>query len=302
MFDLDTFIIAIYCLVDDYYHQLFPNRVRHRGFKPELTDPEALTIEIVGEFQGLERDKAIFEYFYHHYRSWFPTLKDRTLLVRQWANLWRVKMIIWQAIVEDSGACYDTVQVIDTVPVPLCRLQRAARRRIFVGDLLVEPDVGYCASKDEFYFGVKGGLRIASNGMIVHAPLLPARPHDSQLVDELLVGVLRGTAVLGDKAFIDQEKQEALHEEAGVLLLTPLRRNMKRTSFALPTFAKGIRQLIETVVSQLAERFHVQTMRVRKGWTLIAKWYRKILAHTACVWLNLQFGRSPLDFDGLVCL
>jgi len=61
MFDLDTFIIAIYCLVDNYYHQLFPNGVRHRGFKPELTDPEALTIEIVGEFLSLERDKAIFE-------------------------------------------------------------------------------------------------------------------------------------------------------------------------------------------------------------------------------------------------
>jgi len=77
---------------------------------------------------------------------------------------------------------------------------------------------------------------------------------------------------------------------------------MKRTSFALPALARGILRLIETVVSQLTERFHVQRMRVRKGWTLVAKWYRKILAHTVCVWLNLQFGRSPLDFDGLVCV
>jgi len=302
MFDLDMFIIAVYCLVDDYYHRLFPKGVRQRGFEPELTDQEALTIEIVGEYLGLEGDKAIFEYFYRHYRSWFPALRDRTLLVRQWANLWRVKIIIWQAIVRDSGACYDTIQVIDTLPLPLCRLQRAPQRSIFVGDILVEPDVGYCASKDEFYFGVKGGLRIASNGMIVHAPLLPPRPHDSQLTEELLVGVPPETAVLGDKAFIDQEKQEALHKEANVFLLTPLRQNMKRTSFALPALARGILRLIETVVSQLTERFHVQRMRVRKGWTLVAKWYRKILAHTVCVWLNLQFGRSPLDFDGLVCV
>jgi hypothetical protein len=300
MFDLDTFIIAIYCLMDDYYHRLFPNGVRQRGFAPELTDPEALTIAIVGEFLSLEQDKAIFNYFYRHYCSWFPALKDRTLLVRQWANLWQVEVVIWQALLNDSGARYDTFQVIDTLPVPLCRLQRAARRCIFIQDIIVKPDIGYCASKDEFYFGVKGGLRIASNGMIVNAPLLPARPHDSQLVDDLLIGVLNGAVVLGDKAFLDREKQETLQEENGVLVLTPLRRNMKPTPFALPTIANGLRQLIETVIGQLTGRFHVQTIRVRKGWTLLAKWYRKILAHTVCVWLNLKFGRNPLDFDGLV--
>lgn len=129
------------CLVDDYCRQLFPNGVCQRGFEPELTDQEALTIEIVGEFLGLERDKAIFEYFYRHYRLWFPALRDRTLLVRQWANLWLVKFI-WQAIVRDSGACYDTIQVIDTPPLPFYRLQSAARRSILVGDILMEPDVG----------------------------------------------------------------------------------------------------------------------------------------------------------------
>jgi hypothetical protein len=46
----------------------------------------------------------------------------------------------------------------------------------------------------------------------------------------------------------------------------------------------------------------VQSLRVRKGWTLLAKWFRKILAHTVCVWLNLQYGRPPLDFAGLVAV
>ena len=75
---------------------------------------------------------------------------------------------------------------------------------------------------------------------------------------------------------------------------------MKHVSFVLPALARGILRLTETVVGQLTERFHVQRMRVRRSWTLIAKWYRKILVHTVCIWLNIQFGRSPLDFDGLV--
>ena len=300
MFDEALFIIAVYCVIQESYDQLFPEGVRQRGFAPELTDAEALTIAIVGEFLGLERDKAIFEYFYKHYRAWFPELHDRTVLVRQWANLWQVEQLIWQKLVRRSGADRADFQVLDTLPIPLCGLKRYKQRHIFIDDLLIEPQVGYCASKDWYYFGVKGGLRIAANGMIVHAPLLAARSHDSQHRAALLAGMPARATALADKAFLDEVEQTHLHDQYGLLLLTPLRTGMQPTGFQLPSLAKGIRQLIETVNGQLVERFKVQNLRVRKGWTLLTKWYRKILAHTVCVFLNLQFGRSPLDFAGLV--
>lgn len=300
MFDEALFIIAVYCLIDEVYRRLFPHGVRHRGFAPQLTDAEALTIAIVGEFLSLERDKAIFDYFYKHYRAWFPALSDRTLLVRQWNNLWQVEQMIWQALVTHSGADQATIQIIDTLPVPVCALKRSKRRHIFCGDLLLEPDTGYCASKDWYYFGFKGGLRIAANGMIVHAPLLAARPHDSQHTDVLVAGMPVGAIALADKAFIDEDKQTALQTDYDLHLLTSPRQGMQATAFLIPAALKGLRQLIETVNNQLVDRFKVQTMRVRKGWTLLAKWFRKILAHTVCVWLNLQLGRDPLDFAGLV--
>ncbi len=302
MLDEELFIIAVYCLIDEIYRRLFPKGVRHHDFAPQLSDVEALIIAVVGEFLGLERDKAIFEYFFKHYRSWFPGLSDRTLLVRQWANLWVVEQLIWKELVRLSGADQDSIQVIDTVPVPICGLRRYPRRRIFCDDVLLEPEVGYCASKDWFYFGFKGGLRIASNGMIVHACILPASPHDSQFSEILLEGMPPHTIGLGDKAFLDKETQQMLRQEYDLYLLTPLRSNMQPTPFMLPQALKGIRQKIETVISQLTERFKIQSMRVRKGWTLLAKWFRKILAHTICVWLNLQYGRPPLDFAGLVCI
>jgi len=302
MFDEELFIVAVYCLIDEIYHRLFPNGVRHHGFEPQLSDVEALTIAIVGEYLGLARDKAIFEYFFKHYRDWFPGLSDRTLLVRQWANLWVVEQHIWQELVRLSGADQSTIQVIDTLPVPICGLRRYRRRRIFCDDVLLEPEVGYCASKDWYYFGFKGGLRIASNGMIVHAPLLPAGSHDSQLTDILIEGMPTHAICLGDKGFLDTETQTALQQEYELYLLTPLRSNMKPTPFAMPAALNSIRQLVETVGSQLVERFKVQSQRVRKGWTLLAKWFRKILAHTVCVWLNLQYGRPPLDFAGLVAV
>jgi hypothetical protein len=302
MFTRDEFIIHVYCLVVQYFQQRFPTPLRHAGFAPALSDEEALTIELVGDFLGMETDKHIYRYFRKHYQTWFPHLPDRSTLVRQWQNLWRVKYEIWQALVRESGAGNDPVQVIDTLPVPVCHFRRASSRSIFCDDLMFQPSYGYCASKDWHYFGFKGGLRIsASTGMIVAAPLLPASPHDSDLVDHLLRGVPSSTRILGDRGFIDLEEQQRLNESWGILLQTPLRWNMTdRPMFRLHKLGNRVRRLIETVNGQLTQRFHLQMMRVRKGWTLAAKWYRKILMHTICVFTNLKYGQPSTQFEALV--
>ena len=45
MLDLTTFMIAVFCLVDDW---LADKRLRQRGPQPTLSDSEVLTMEIIG--------------------------------------------------------------------------------------------------------------------------------------------------------------------------------------------------------------------------------------------------------------
>ncbi len=71
--DLSTFMVAVFCLVDD---RLNGKRIRQRGPTPKLSDSEVLTIEIVGEFLGLDTDKGIYSFFRRHYAEWFPTLGE----------------------------------------------------------------------------------------------------------------------------------------------------------------------------------------------------------------------------------
>jgi hypothetical protein len=60
--DLSTFIVfSVFCLVDDQLKYRGP--LRKRGPAPKLSDAEVLTIEIVGEFLGLDTDKALHRYF-----------------------------------------------------------------------------------------------------------------------------------------------------------------------------------------------------------------------------------------------
>src|SRR3954469_515314 len=95
--DLSTFIVAVFCLIDD---RLKGRRVRQRGPVPKLSDAEVLTIELLGEFLGMDTDEAIFRYFREHYGEWFPALRKvhRTTFARQSANLWKVKECLWQEL------------------------------------------------------------------------------------------------------------------------------------------------------------------------------------------------------------
>ena len=55
--DLNTFIVAVYCVIDEWLQQ--QPRLRQRGFAPALSDGEVLTMESVGEFLGIDTDTGL---------------------------------------------------------------------------------------------------------------------------------------------------------------------------------------------------------------------------------------------------
>ena len=100
--DLDTFIVAVHCTIDDELRELAKQeRWRTRGPRPCLADPEVLTMEVVGEYLGIDTDRGLYAYFRRHYGARFAALGrvHRTTFVRQAANLWMVKELIWQRLV-----------------------------------------------------------------------------------------------------------------------------------------------------------------------------------------------------------
>ncbi len=217
--DRDHFIITVYCLVCEHYQALAPrDRARKGGFAPALTDEEVITIEICGEYFKCGVDKDLVAYFRAHYQAFFPSLRDRSLFVRQAANLWRIKELIQHRLTVVSGQAADPVQVIDTLPLPVCGYTRSNRDRCFK----TLADYGHCAAKKLDYYGFKLGLRIARSGMIIAYPLLPARPHDIHLLDDL-VAEFAGV-VPADKGFIDAVRQALVAERHGVFVITPPRK------------------------------------------------------------------------------
>jgi hypothetical protein len=252
-------------------------------------------MESCGEYFKLSSDKDLWQYFRTHSHHFFPALGDRTCLVRQAANLWQLKAAIQQRLTRVSGQATAPLQPIDTLPLPVCVSTRSGRDRC----LQPYADYGYCAAKALHYYGFKLGVRLSRIGMITQYPVLAARPHDINHL-EALVEDFTGL-VPADKGFIEAQKQALLAERHAILVVTPPRARMQTAHpRALRKAWRRWRKLIGTVGSHLTERFAVERMRVHDLWHDQHRLIRKVLAHTAAVFLNLQMGRPPLDLDGLV--
>lgn len=290
---LEDFIIWIYSLVDDWLTD-FPAPLRQRGFAPAFSDAEVITLEVVAEYLGYDEDKAGWAYFNRHWREWFPRLPSRSTYVRQCAHLWAVKQRLHADLCRELGVMDSTVHRVDGFPMPLCNFRRAPRCRLFEG----EAAYGHCASKNMTYYGFQSVLVVSSAGVITGFNVMAANHDEAEGVYECLSG--QQGIMEGDKGFIRPALKEAL-SRVGLDLQTPLRRNMKddRPDSQVKELMRD-RRLVETVIGQLTERFHIQKIRARDRWHLTVRITRKILSHTLAVVVNCMTGRHPLQIADLV--
>lgn len=293
---LEDFIIAVFCCVEQMWQKSpMPSRLRQRGFAPKLSDSEVITMEVVGEFLGLDSDQQIWKYFRSHWRHWFPSLGSRSTFARQAANLWYMKQLLHQKLAWELGAYTESIHMIDGFPVPICRFVRAKRCKLFPGIA----SYGHCASKDETYKGFHGHAIIDYSGTITGL-IFTAANTDERISMFDLVDHMQGL-LIGDKGYISQEVKTHLQDSYGIDLQTPLRSNMKddRDPLFVAQLMKT-RRLIETVIGQLSDHFHIEKVRARDLWHLTSRVARKVLAHTVAVFLNRKLGRAPLQFEGLI--
>lgn len=289
--DLSTFMVIVFCLIDEW---LADKQLRQRGPKPTLHDSEVLTMEVIGEYLGMDEDKAIYTYFRRHWASWFPGIAQvhRTTFVRQAANLWAVKQQLWNYVL--SQIAYDpTLSIVDSFPVPLCRFARASRCKLM-------PEAaayGYDELARQTFYGFRAHVRICWPGVITSIELTPANVHDLTALEYLTDDTIGW--VIGDRNYWSPTLTEKLAQQ-DIVLLAPYK-SAKREPFSWPFWLTQLRYRIETVFSQLVDRFNAKTVRARDTWHLTSRWWRKILAHTLTIFAAQQLGlKSPLRFAELL--
>ena len=293
--DLDDFIITTFCMIDDTLKELLGSRrLRQRGPAPALADSEVLTMEIVGEYLSLDQDKAIFDYFRRHYTHLFPAIGriHRTTFVRQAANLCIVKEMIWQHMLKQAR--YDpSLKLMDSLPLPVCQFARAYRCRRFKG----RGDFGHDTLLRQTFYGFRVHALVSWPGVIVSFAVAPASVHETTVVPELVVG--RQGTILGDRNYWSPKLKTELAEH-GLNLQAPFKRASSEPWPRRSAMLSRFRYRIETVFSQLVDRYRIKRVWAKDMWHLSSRLLRKVLSHTVAFILNRSQGNPPLQISKLL--
>lgn len=160
---------------------------------------------------------------------------------------------------------------MDSIPVPVCRRARARRCRKVRGRLYC----GYCAAKDEKFFGWRFHWVCTPQGQPVRFTLLPASLHDLTPLYELADALPEGARLFGDRGYIRAADAAAILELCGVRVIAQPRANMAELLY---------RPDIETVNSQL-EKMGIERLYARTNPGFFLKVHASMFA-LACSNLN----------------
>ena len=97
--------------------------------------------------------------------------------------------------------------------------------------------------------------------------------------------------VIGDKAYVSASVAEELWQHSRIRLLSKPRNNQKKQlSASVRRLYNSVRQIIETVTSQLSAQFSIETNHAHTFRGLCARLYTKLTAHTLCIYVNRLLG------------
>ena len=301
------YLLHLFYLVDTEIQALNLPPLRTRGPRPTLADSEVITIELAGEFLGIDTDQGIWRHFRRYHLAEFPALADvnRTTFARQGAALWRVKQLLHARVLAllpladpvDGTRCW----IIDSFPLRICRLARAPRCKLFqdIASYGHDPTL----PGNNHYFGLRLHLRASDRGPVAQLELTAARVPDLDAAVALAPPADGPREpCLGDRNYWCRGNPQRVWQlaQAGIELVAPFKQKSLDPHPRRSAVLTRLRQVIETVIGQLATRFHAERTWARDLWHLTARLARKVLSHTAAVLLNWRAGNPPLQLDLLV--
>ena len=296
--DFEDFCLYMYAVVDDLWG-LIHHRYCRPGPRPACSDSELLTMVLVGECRGWDRETDLVAAWQEH-RALFPVIPERSRFNRRRRALQYALNDLRRVVLTALDLAADRQAVIDSLPVPVMHFHLVPSSPSTGTWRAAGAAYGKVCSKKQTLFGYKLHLLVTLGGVILDFVLAPANEHDLTVGAELLAEQ-HDLVVLGDKAYSSAPVAAALWAEAGVRLFALPRANQRA---ALPPAVVALhtrcRQIIETVNEQLSEQLHIEANHAKTFWGLCSRLYSKLTAHTLCIYLNRLLGRPDcLQIKGL---
>lgn len=285
--DFSDFCTWVFVVVDDIWKSMMPF-LQRPGPKPVCSDSELIAIALIGECRGWHMETDLLSCMREH-TDLFPHLPSQSRFNRRRRNLMAGVNLIRQVILRGLDLSLDGQCIIDSLPIPVVQFHLVPGS---TGDWKAfGATFGKVPTKKQTIFGYRLHLLISLNGLILDFELTPANCSDLEAGFEML-GEHTDLEVLGDKAYISAAKAAELWEKNRICLRTLPRSNQKQqVSQAFRHLHNTLRQLVETVNSQLSGQLGIEKNYAHSFWGLCTRLYSKLTAHTLCIYINRLLGK-----------
>lgn len=307
MFDLDTFLIQLYCKVDDFCKAWTPETPRP-GESPALSRSEVLTLAIFGQWARFQSERDFYRFAQQRLKGLFPALPDRTQFNRQQRLHLNALIAFSLALSEELVDPADAYEAVDCTGVETRNLKRRG-----LGWLPGQADIGF-SNRMGWYEGFHLLVSVSPSGVVTGYGFAPASAKDQTIAESFLclrkepqegfesVGNTRGRPYGTDKGFVGEEAHRRWQERYAAEVVSPPQQTTSRWAWpkSLRRWLAGLRQIVETVFARLQWTFRLRQERPHTLKGFQVRLGAKIALLHFCIWLNRSLSRPDLAFVDLL--
>jgi hypothetical protein len=287
--DLDSFLVSLYVLVDEWWRERHLPSARNKPGRPALLcESEVLTLAILSQWPRFRSERDFWRFASAHLRPYFPMLCTQGQLNRRIRALEPELRALQRDLAEDLCDPTAVYRVMDTTLIPAIVRVRASRKGLFAG----QASFGRSASKTEWVYGFKVALVVDPDGVVTAFGLAAASSDERPIADALIASDRHETYHLADKGFTAVEWERRWLEVYGALVAaTPYEDSRRAWSKTDRRWASGKRQIIEGVICQLKDFFGLERHRAKTLGGLLSRLAAKIAAYSCAQSINDTLGR-----------
>lgn len=291
----DNTLDLIFSIVDDFCKKyLKRRRKKRRGPPNKYSDSQILKMIAIKYLMGINSDRSLTRILSSGIaRNIFFKVPDHTRFNRRTKELLSILVIFQRYLNRKLHSHLKDIRLIDSTSVPVVTYSRSSRSGSFP-----EATYGYCAAKDEKYYGFKLHVLSTTTGIPTDYDLTTANIHDIKMVEEL-TNSYQQLVIVGDKGYLDKNLKQELQNK-NKLLITPYRKNQKQKNNWAEKKLLRFRRRIETVFSQFKEQMNLENTKAKNLSGLITRIIGIIFSFTLGIYINKLLGRRLLNIKSLL--
>jgi hypothetical protein len=325
--DLETFLIALYVIVDDLYQSdIHPRMPACGGPAAQMSDSEVLCLGLAGQWRSgvpWKSERGLLRYVGKHLRHLFPTVLTQSACNRRLRRLWGAFILLQDAVAAQlAQGEYD---VMDGFPIPV-----AYGARSFTPGWLADIARIGKGGHDRYCYGVRLMMVIDQHGVATGWALASGNVQERWVAEVLLSsragvpGVPGPLDETGHKPKVPPpEEWLAAVPSGGAASHKPILSDCglrgddwlahwaqvygvqvcplpKAAPRAQRHWLRAARQVVETTCANLTETFGLKYPGAHRTWGLLMRVAAKVAAYNLGIMSNRLLGRPDFAFATLI--